>query len=297
MTTTSSAHIFRPAGGGSAKGASKNFDNSLCHAATVARFEARGYALVGVFGDGLARAFTLPGLKDAGSAPCSPPLDARRLDEAIVTPTGDIIGWTGPSEMALLNVWGVGLRVQEDDDNPSTISTSTSSATAAAANAPGLTRDRLYDAAKAAPARPTISNLAWISGAQYVTAQDMDLLIAGGPDRRPPSKKQVAAERTAARQAELDRPRAGRTVPDTRSGSGGRGGSGHGHEGEQQQEEGYYAWMQRQIQERTEQLGLTGTSMESTRDASEDWSDSVSKFVSKQKRNAALGLLGSKFGL
>jgi syntaxin-binding protein 5 len=64
-----------------------------------------------------------------------------------------------------------------------------------------------------------------------------------------------------------------------------------------QNEEGYYAWMQRQIQERTENLGLAGDSMDRTAEASASWSDDVSKFVAKQKRQAALGLIGSKFSL
>jgi len=55
--------------------------------------------------------------------------------------------------------------------------------------------------------------------------------------------------------------------------------------------------MQRQLQERTENLGFAESSMERTADASEGFSNGVSKFVAKQKRQAALGFLGSKFGL
>lgn len=252
VTTSSSAHIFRPA---SAKGASKSFDNYLCVSATVSRFEDRGYALLGVFGDGQARAFSLPALKEVGSAPVTHVLDSRRLNAAIITPTGDIFGWTpSPSQIAMLNVWGSGQTVH-------------------------ASHDRLYDSAKPLLPRPTISNLQWISGTQYITPTDLDILIGGAS--RPPSKKQLEAAR-AEREAEFHRhreaARTGRSPPPDRS------------------QEGYWAYMQRQIQERTEQLGLTESSMERTAESSSNFSEDVSDWVKKQKRQAALGFLGSKLG-
>lgn len=39
-------------------------------------------------------------------------------------------------------------------------------------------QDRLYDPQKVTPARPTITNIQWISGTQYVSPADMDLLSA-----------------------------------------------------------------------------------------------------------------------
>ena len=249
VVTASSAHIFKPT---SAKGASKSFDQFLCDSAVVARFEDRGHALVGLFGDGYARAYSLPALKEVGRAKVNHVLDGKRLGDAIVTPTGDIFGWTGPSELALLNVWGAGISLPES-------------------------HDKLYDPVKMVPPRPTISNLQWIAGTQYITPMDMDTLI-GGPDR-PPSKRAIAEMREQ-QQEDFQRQReAARTgkAPAPK-----------------QSEEGYYAWMQRQIQERTENLGLAGDSMDRTAEASASWSDDVSKFVAKQKRQAALGLIGSK---
>jgi len=55
--------------------------------------------------------------------------------------------------------------------------------------------------------------------------------------------------------------------------------------------------MQRQVQERTEQLGLTGDSMDRLEENSGEWANDVSKYVSTQKRKAVFGLLGSKLGL
>ncbi|KAJ9604058.1 Lethal(2) giant larvae sro7 [Cladophialophora chaetospira] len=249
--TASSAHIFRPA---SAKGASKTFDNYLCDSATVARYEDRGYALVGLFGDGAARAFSIPALKELASTRVNHLLDTKRFGDAIVTPTGDILGWAGPSELAIVNVFGCGTSLP-----PST--------------------DRLYDATKLVPPRPAISNLQWIAGTQYITPSDMDLLI-GGPDR-PPSKRMMA-EMRAAQDAEFQRQReAARTgraaKPDPN-------------------QEGYWAYMQRQLQERTENLGIAGDSLDRAAESSSSWSDGVDKFVAKQKRAAALGFIGSKFG-
>lgn len=103
--TTSGVKVFRPP---SAKGAHKTWDDVFCDAAAVVRYQAAGYALLGLFGDGTAKTYSIPALKQIASANVGHILDVRRFSEAIITPTGDILGWTGPSEMALLNVWGTG---------------------------------------------------------------------------------------------------------------------------------------------------------------------------------------------
>jgi syntaxin-binding protein 5 len=100
------ARIFKPA---SNKGASKSWDASVCLSASVSRFEDRGYALVGLFGDGYARAYSIPALREIGSSKVSQIIDPIRFRDAIITGSGDILGWTGPSEVALINVWGTGL--------------------------------------------------------------------------------------------------------------------------------------------------------------------------------------------
>ena len=250
-TTASQAHIFKPA---HSKGASKTFDNGLCDSAAVAQYETRGYALIGLFGDGTVRVFSLPGLKEIGGQRLNHVLDIKRLSDAIVTPTGDILGWTGPSEIALLNAFGDGIPAAPSSD-------------------------KLFDANKLVPPRPTISNLQWIAGTQYITPQDLDILI-GGPGR-PPSKRMVAearAQQESEFQRQRDAARTGKAPPPDPS------------------QEGWGAYMQRQIQERTEQLGFAETSMENTANDSAKFSDSVSDYIAKQKRQAALGFLGSKFG-
>ena len=252
VTTASSAHIFRPA---NAKGASKSFDNVFCDAAAVTRFEQRGYALVGLFGDGCARAFSIPALKEIGTIRLNHVMDVKRFPEALINTSGDVVGWTGPSELALASVWGANQTLPPSND-------------------------RLYDPTKLPLPRPTISNLQWIAGTQYITPTDMDVLI-GGPDR-PPSKRMLA-EMRAQQDAEFQRQReaakTGRSPPPDQS------------------QEGYWAYMQRQIQERTENLGLASDSMDRTAEASSSWSNDVSKFVKNQKKQAALGYFSSKLGL
>lgn len=251
VTTITSAHIFKPA---SAKGASKTFDSAFCDAANVTRFEQRGYALVCLFGDGTARAFSIPALKDLGTIRLNHTFDTKRLTEAVINGSGDIVSFTGPAELALASVWG--------------------------ANQPlPPSNDRLFDPLKLAPPRPTISNLQWIAGTQYITPSDMDVLI-GGPGR-PPSKRMLAearAQQDAEFQKQREAARTGRSPPPDPN------------------QEGYWAYMQRQIQERTENLGLAGDSMDRTAEASGNFSDDVSKFIARQKRQAALGFVTSKFG-
>lgn len=105
VVTQAAAKVFKPA---SAKGASKTWDEYVCDSAAVVRYQAYGHALIGLFGDGCVKAFSIPALKEIASANVANVLDVRRFAEAIITPTGDVCGWTGPSEIAILNVWGAG---------------------------------------------------------------------------------------------------------------------------------------------------------------------------------------------
>ena len=54
-------------------------------------------------------------------------------------------------------------------------------------------------------------------------------------------------------------------------------------------QEGYWAYMQRQLNERTEKLGIMGDSMERLEENSAGWAEDVNKFVSRQKRNLVMG--------
>ncbi|TAQ88158.1 hypothetical protein B7494_g3520 [Chlorociboria aeruginascens] len=247
VVTQSEARIFKPA---TAKGAHKTFEDVLCDSASVTEFELHGFALVGVFSNGTSRAFALPSLKELGSSPL-PMLDKTRLPNTIVTTSGDIFGWTGPSEIAMLSVWGTGQTLPKS-------------------------QDRLFNLQAIIPPRPTISNLQWISGTQYVSPLDLDLLI-GGPDR-PPSKRMMAAS------AEEERLARGNGMgSSSSSGPGGR------------EPEGWGDYMTRQLNERTEKLNIMGDSMERVQENSQGWADDVSKFVGKQKRNLILGSITGKW--
>lgn len=104
VVTENEARIFRPT---SAKGAHKTFDNALCHSAAVVKYQDRGLALLSLLGDGTARVFSIPGLRELASVRIDGMLDVKRFQDAIVTERGDIIGWTGPSEIAQVNIWGL----------------------------------------------------------------------------------------------------------------------------------------------------------------------------------------------
>jgi syntaxin-binding protein 5 len=60
--------------------------------------------------------------------------------------------------------------------------------------------------------------------------------------------------------------------------------------------EGWGAYMQRQLQERTEKLNIMGDSMQNLEQNSAGWADDVGKFVSRQKKGAVTGLIKHKFG-
>jgi syntaxin-binding protein 5 len=100
------AWISKPATG---KGAHKSWDHITVESAAVSRCDDRGVALVTLGSDGYGRAFSIPGLREIGSVRASDVLDPRRFGEATITESGDIIGWTGPAEAALVNIWGRGL--------------------------------------------------------------------------------------------------------------------------------------------------------------------------------------------
>lgn len=257
VVTLSGVRILHPSASPtsslSSKGAHKSFDPTLCDAASIAQFQDRGHCLLGLFGDGFARAYSIPALKELGSVRVNETIDIRRFADAMISPDGDILGWIGPSEMSVLNVWGTGRKYSSSGD-------------------------RLWNPETLAPPRPTISNLQWIAGTQYITPSDMDVLI-GGSDR-PPSKRMIEEMRSQEHAQRM----AGRPGPGgTQQGGGPRGPAAS------QEEEGYWAYMQRQVQERTERLGIMGDNMDNLAEESGGWADDVSKFVAKQKRQAVLG--------
>lgn len=204
-------------------------------------------ALVAVFGDRQTRAFSLPGLKEIGSAPLKM-MDGSRSSDTIVDEDGNLFCWTGPSELAVLNVWGAGQEITN-------------------------TADVLINPGLRVPPRPTISNVQWLSGTQYITPTDLDLLI-GGPDR-PASKRMIAA-----------------TAAEQRAAASGQTNPVHART---QEAEGWGDYLTRSLNERTEKLNLMGDSMDNAADSSQRWAEDASKWVGQQKRNILLGGLKSKF--
>lgn len=200
---------------------------------------------MGIFGDGSTRAYSIPGLKEIGRVPLSM-LDKTRISSSMITPSGDIIGWAGPSELAMLNVWGTAQPLP-------------------------ASKDKLINPEAIIPPRPTISNLQWIAGTQYVSPTDLDLLI-GGPDR-PPSKRMMDATAAEERQQRQGAGTA-RTAPS---------------------QEGWGEYMTRQLNERTEKLGIMGDGMDKVQENSSGWASDATNYVNKQKRNMLLKSVTGKF--
>ena len=148
VVTQTGARVFRPA---TNRGAHKSWDAYFCYAAKVTRFENNSYALVGLFGDGIARAFSIPSLRELGSAKVDNVFDVNSLSGSSVIASGHIMGWAGPSELALLDIWGTGQRLNQ-------------------------IRDILFNPERFIPPRPTISNFQWLGGQQYITPDELHLL-------------------------------------------------------------------------------------------------------------------------
>ncbi|KAH0558384.1 hypothetical protein GP486_004956 [Trichoglossum hirsutum] len=242
--TQTGTRIFKPP---AAKGAHKTWDEFLCESAAIteAGLEGNGRALIGIFNDGHVRAYSVPGLKEIGSAKLSNIFDPKRLAEAVITESGDILGWKGPSELALVNVWGVGKELQRS-------------------------QDKLFNPDALIPPRPTISNLQWMAGTQYVSPADMDILI-GGPNR--PMSRHAMQKQRAAAAADTDA----------------------GQDPSRSQDESYWAYMQRQVNERTEKLNIMGDSMNKLEESSTGFADDVGKFVNNQKKKMVLGSIKGKW--
>lgn len=163
------------------------------------------------------------------------------------------MGWSGEHELMLTYLFGRGT-VLDDPKTP---------------------QDVLYNPNTPPPPRPTISNLQWLTGAQYISTTDLDLLI-GGPDR-PMSAKQQMQIRQEAAQAKQQERGAGAA-----SAAGAAGG-------------GVFANMGKALQERTEALSFAGDSLDKLGDTSAKFADDVDKFVKQQKRKMLLGGVMGKF--
>ena len=175
------------------------------------------------------------------------------MKEAKIIPSGEVISLSTPTSLTSLFLFGKG--VQYDT----------------------LPNDELYNPLTPPPPRPTISNLQWLSGTQYLSLADLDLLIAG-PDR-PPSKaerEEIEAIRQEQRQARVDARMAARVDPAEAAKPAGTQG-------------GIWAGLQKGFSDRTKSLGLMGESMDRLGESSKGFSDEVARLVKEQKKKALIG--------
>lgn len=279
--TTSGCRIFKPA---TSKGAHKSWDDYLCDSAAVVKTEGRGYSLVGLFGDGNARAFSLPALKEIGCSSVGHIVDMRRISESVIAPNGNVLVWTTPSEVGLFNVWGSGSGLYVNTVN-SHIYRQTADfvidnllKTSSLTRRQSPLRDLPLRMSSGFPAPNTFLQLIWISLVRAPTELIAVLLLfadnfaVGGPER-PPSKRmqeQMKLDEQERRRAA----REGRAMP---------------NQAPQRSQEGYMSYMQRQVNERTERIGNFSDSMDRLEENSSGWARDVNKYVQNQKRKALFG--------
>lgn len=103
--TSTGIRLFKPA---TAKGAHKSFNEVFCDSARLVRQVDGAIGLVGLFGDGTIKTYSIPGLKEISSTHIGRLADVRRFGEASIAPTGEILAWTGPSEVIIIDAWGSG---------------------------------------------------------------------------------------------------------------------------------------------------------------------------------------------
>lgn len=82
-----------------------------------------------------------------------------------------------------------------------------------------------------------------------------------------------------------------------RVGAAGAAGAAAGKAASGSQDETYWAYMQRQMQERTQNLNILGDSVNNLEETSSKWADEAGKYVQKTKRNLVMGAVKGRFGL
>lgn len=128
-------------------------------------------------------------------------------------------------------------------------------------------------------------------------AQDStDKYLVGGPGRIPSARNQSAARQAPQAQALPIRSNTGSSSqyePQPAAAPYPQGSAA----GNAQETEGYMAYMQRQMNERTAKIGTVDENMQSLSTASAQWAEGVGSFVAKQKRNLVMGAVKSRFGI
>ncbi|KAK6344206.1 hypothetical protein TWF696_007848 [Orbilia brochopaga] len=143
----------------------KSWDDYNCLSASVVEMEDKGIVLACVMSTGKVKVYSLPALKDLGSAELPKPYDDSRLADCHITREGYIILWTGTTEIGIFYLWGKGKPLSS------------------------MPKDILYNPNCSIPSRPTITGLQWIKGGGSIPIEEYELAI-GGPNR-PMSKKQM----------------------------------------------------------------------------------------------------------
>ncbi|KAF3930897.1 hypothetical protein ABW19_dt0206125 [Dactylella cylindrospora] len=244
------ARIIRPT---NQKVSSKSWEDYTCVSATVVELQDKGVVLACMMTSGKIKVYSIPALKDIGSIDITKNMDKSKLSSCQITREGFIVFWTSPTEIALLNMWGTGKQLSDQ------------------------AVDTLYNPNAPVPPRPTITGLQWISGTQFISSDDFDLLI-GGPDR-PMSRKQIEEARAKAMQDRLDAQEQMRA----------------GQQAGSSNQQGVFGNMSTAMQQRTQSLTNWSDNMQSLENTTQEFAEATSKFIEAQKRKALLGSFKSFF--
>ncbi|RPA84584.1 hypothetical protein BJ508DRAFT_236147 [Ascobolus immersus RN42] len=244
--------LFRPPATKGTKLSLSSKDSRFITAQTAIH-RGHGTVLLTINTAGIIAAYTLPNLKeiwktDLTAAPLN--YHPAHLSEIKISPSGDIIGKTENNRVFVVNLWGTGLVLDRDER-------------AAVMINPTLR----------GPNRPTITNVAWITGTAHITTEQLALILSGPPEERGPIKHGYAL---------LPPPPPPGAMRRTDIGS-------------QQEGEGLWASMSKALDERTKALDNVGESMNRLGDSVAGFGNEVDKFVKGSTRKAGWGLLKSKF--
>ncbi len=166
VTSTSDIRIFTP---GKAKLTHKIFNVpisssgiSIISVKQPSASKPYGAVLQVLLQTGTIKVLSLPELKEINSLLLPYPVDPHFIKFSSILPSGDAVIRIGRSEAGLVNIAGEGIKAAQ------------------------LQSDKLYNDKLKIPYRPQVGALQWAKGTQFVSYEDLDVLIGG--ERRPKPK-------------------------------------------------------------------------------------------------------------
>ncbi|KAK9478801.1 lethal giant larvae like, C-terminal-domain-containing protein [Lipomyces japonicus] len=291
---------------------SRSFDDKVINSGLSFLRQGDTLVLTTLTEAGFVKIYALPSLKEITALSVQNIYHLLYAPRSQIAVNGDILLGIGKNEVALLNIWGRGLSINN------TVGENGKNKT-----------DALFDVLKSMPLRPAISTLQWMSGVKYITPEDFDLLSkiqndiillyffnvvvqVGGPNR-PKSKRMVEEERSKKEQQRLAASQ-NLSSPSTTAassfssffsgnknpmGSSSRNSNSYSNSNTlpHNNSQSPYGNMSNVAQERGERLSFMQDQFSKLEDAASEYGKSISDFLDDQRKSAATGYFKSKFGL